>query len=97
MRDHWYDERLGNRNWDAVRRKYADAAETPDGETLATVVKLMLGELNGSHLGFTLGTQQVLAHPRPEPTVSPEPAGRWIADHAAPRPPVRRRRSRGRA
>jgi tricorn protease len=54
MRDHFYDERLGNRNWDAVRRKYADAAaHSPDNETFGTVVSLMLGELNGSHLGFT--------------------------------------------
>ena len=31
MRDSYYDERLGNRNWDAIRRKYIDmAAEAPD-------------------------------------------------------------------
>ena len=54
MRDHYYDERLGNRNWDAVRRKYVDvAAAVPDADAFATVVNLMLGELNGSHLGFT--------------------------------------------
>jgi tricorn protease len=53
MRDNWYDERLGNRNWDAIRRKYTDmAAASPDAETFGTVVQLMLGELNGSHLGF---------------------------------------------
>jgi tricorn protease len=54
MRDSWYDERLGNRNWDEVRRKYRDAATSPDPQNLATVINLMLGELNGSHLGFTL-------------------------------------------
>lgn len=55
MRDHWYDDRLGNRNWDAVRRKYADAAAgAVDNEAFAAVVSLMLGELNGSHLGFSL-------------------------------------------
>jgi tricorn protease len=55
MRDSYYDERLGNRDWDAVRRKYSDmAAEAPDNEALETVVNLMLGELNGSHLGFYL-------------------------------------------
>lgn len=54
MKDNWYDGRLGNRDWDAVRRKYLDAAEqAPDGEAFTTVVQLMLGELNGSHLGFT--------------------------------------------
>jgi len=53
MRDNFYDERLGNRNWDAIRRKYADmAANAPDVDAFALVVNLMLGELNGSHLGF---------------------------------------------
>ncbi len=49
----WYDGRLGNRDWPAIRRKYTDmAAEAPDCEAFTTVVQLMLGELNGSHLGF---------------------------------------------
>jgi len=53
MRDSWYDERLGNRDWEAIRRKYSGvAAEAPDAEAFTTVVQLMLGELNGSHLGF---------------------------------------------
>jgi tricorn protease len=53
MRDEWYDARLGNRDWPAIRRKYTDmAAEAPDSEAFTTVVQLMLGELNGSHLGF---------------------------------------------
>ncbi len=55
MRDHWYDAKLGNNDWTAVHKKYADmATQAPDTETLATVVQMMLGELNGSHLGFTL-------------------------------------------
>ncbi len=53
MRDRYYDERLGNRNWDAIRRKYVEmAAKAVDKDTFGTVVNLMLGELNGSHLGF---------------------------------------------
>ena len=64
MRDQWYDERMGNRNWDSIRRKYSDAAaQAPDLETLATVVQLMLGEINGSHLGFYPGVST-----RPDPT-----------------------------
>lgn len=53
MRDRYYDERLGNKNWDAVGRKYRALAERckTTGE-LTTVVNHMLGELNGSHLGF---------------------------------------------
>ncbi len=53
MRDNWYDSNFGNRNWDAIRRKYTDAAAaSPDANSLATVMQLMLGELNGSHLGY---------------------------------------------
>jgi len=53
MRDNWYDEKLNNRNWAQVRRKYAPmAAEAVDNATLSAVVNMMLGELNGSHLGF---------------------------------------------
>ena len=53
MRDRWYDEALNNRNWDAIRRKYIDvAASSADLGMFSQVVQLMLGELNGSHLGF---------------------------------------------
>lgn len=55
MRDHWYDGNLGNSDWDAVRAKYRPVALTvPDLDSVATLVHMMLGELNGSHLGFTL-------------------------------------------
>ncbi|MCA8984421.1 MAG: PD40 domain-containing protein [Planctomycetaceae bacterium] len=54
MRDNWYDDRLGNRNWDEVRRKYREVAgNVTDYPRLATIIHLMLGELNGSHLGFS--------------------------------------------
>ena len=53
MRDYFYDEKLNNRNWDEIRVKYADMAEGATNRMdLARVVSLMLGELNGSHLGF---------------------------------------------
>ena len=53
MRDWWYDSNHGNHNWDAVRRKYHDAAvSAPTMQALSRVVTFMLGELNGSHLGF---------------------------------------------
>ena len=60
MRDHFYDEKLGNRDWDAVRAKYRDmAADAPDMKGAAECVSLMLGELNGSHLGFMIGSSSV--------------------------------------
>ena len=53
MRDAWYDENYGNHNWDEIRRKYVDAAaNSGDRGGLSLVMSLMLGELNGSHLGF---------------------------------------------
>lgn len=56
MRDGFYDGRHNNRNWDAVRRKYRDVAgQVPDDTSFGTVVSMMLGELNGSHLGFRGG------------------------------------------
>jgi tricorn protease len=76
MRDTWYDERLGNRDWPAIRRKYSDlAAEAPDAEAFTTVVQLMLGELNGSHLGFyAAGTKGFVRFAAP-PTDAP--ATKW--------------------
>jgi tricorn protease len=53
MRDEYYDERLGNRDWNAIRRKYRDmAGEYGDLDSFVLVTQLMFGELNGSHLGF---------------------------------------------
>ncbi|NQT36025.1 MAG: PDZ domain-containing protein, partial [Planctomycetes bacterium] len=54
MRDSYYDETLNNRNWDQIRRKYSPVArEVTDADGLNEVVSMMLGELNGSHLGFS--------------------------------------------
>jgi tricorn protease len=54
MRDGFYDGNLNNQNWDAIRRKYQAAARNAtDDSTFAAVIQMMLGELNGSHLGFT--------------------------------------------
>ncbi|MBN1590927.1 MAG: hypothetical protein JW888_15545, partial [Pirellulales bacterium] len=53
MRDFYYDEAYNNRNWDEIRRKYAVAADQSlTLDELSTIVNMMLGELNGSHLGF---------------------------------------------
>ncbi len=77
MRDNWYDERLGNRDWPAIRRKYSDvAAEAPDAEAFTTVVQLMLGELNGSHLGFYAPGSKAYARYVPPPPDAP--AVKWV-------------------
>ena len=82
MRDSFYDERLGNRNWDEIRRKYADAAATPDRDALATVIQLMLGELNGSHLGFSPRNSSIpQAEPGSEPE-TPRSASGWRTETA---------------
>ncbi len=68
MRDHWYDAHLGNNDWNAVRAKYHPLAEqAPDLDSVAVLVQLMLGELNGSHLGFTLGSPDSAAAKAPGP------------------------------
>ncbi|MCB1206483.1 MAG: PD40 domain-containing protein [Verrucomicrobiae bacterium] len=75
MRDNWYDETLNHLDWDAVRTKYEQAAaNAPDSRAFDRVVAMMLGELNGSHLGFkstsdtfapksTQGWSEETAHP----------------------------------
>ncbi len=68
MNEIWYDPAMGNNNWDAIRRKYESiAAQMRDEKGLAEVVELMLGELNGSHLGFTPGTSTAEPEPGAEP------------------------------
>jgi tricorn protease len=53
MRDQYYDGNLNNRDWDRIREKYEEkAARATDARVYAAVLSLMLGELNGSHLGF---------------------------------------------
>jgi tricorn protease len=76
MRDNWYDERLNHRDWNAVREKYRAAAETADVDALATVVQLMLGELNGSHLGFIPGTLTLPGRRQGQPVPEEPPADR---------------------
>jgi tricorn protease len=72
MRDNWYDDRLGNRDWDAIRHKYCDAAATsPDDATFASIVHMMLGELNGSHLGYQSRTSDT---PVTAPSWTPQTA-----------------------
>ncbi len=54
MRDYWYDGDMNGRNWDEIRRKYTPLARASvDADMFTRVVSLMLGELNGSHLGFS--------------------------------------------
>lgn len=67
MRDGFYDGALNHRNWDEVRRKYQEAAEQAvDLGQLAQVIQMLLGELNGSHLGFIPGAGGGLGGPPAE-------------------------------
>ena len=64
MHEIWYDPAMGNRNWEEVRRKYVEAAsKSYDERGLGEIIELMLGELNGSHLGFTASVSDA---PEPE-------------------------------
>jgi len=95
MRDGWYDDRMNNRDWNKVREKYRVMADTADPDALTTVVQLMLGELNGSHLGFFAGTQTLPSRrpggPPEEPTternwrpVTPHLGVRFDPEHKGP-------------
>ena len=77
MRDNWYDEKLNNRDWKAIQAKYQTiAAQAVDAESLATVVNLMLGELNGSHLGFFISPGGASPR-RGAPAIDPLASGKW--------------------
>lgn len=53
MRDKWYDENLNNKDWVAVRKKYENvAANAIDRTAFDRVAAMLLGELNGSHVGY---------------------------------------------
>ena len=55
MRDHYYDETLNHKDWNAMHDRYAGMAmAAPDDRAFDSVVEMLLGELNGSHLGFSL-------------------------------------------
>lgn len=52
MRDHFYDEHYHGADWDAVREAFApQIAGALNPQELHRLINLMLGELNGSHLG----------------------------------------------
>ncbi len=58
LRDNFYDAHLNNRDWESVRRKYEDmAANAPDINAFRRVIEMLNGELNASHLGFTVSSQ----------------------------------------
>ena len=84
MRDQWYDSNLGNNDWYRVAEKYRYMARhAPDMESVATVVQMMLGELNGSHLGFTLNPAE--GRKTAEPAMSrPISASRFDLAFAGP-------------
>ncbi|MFM7975168.1 MAG: S41 family peptidase, partial [Pirellula sp.] len=87
MNEIWYDPAMGNRNWEQVRRKYADAASRAfDERGLAEVIELMLGELNGSHLGFTpsIGSTVESDVPRKREHPTAHLGARFEASHLGP-------------
>ena len=49
----WYDENLNHKDWDGLREKYREAAaKAVDHRAFDRVASMLLGELNGSHLGY---------------------------------------------
>lgn len=71
MRDSFYDGHHNNRDWDMVRAKYRDLAAACLGKKeFETLVQMMLGELNASHLGFSNAPEFL---PVPPATTVPAP------------------------
>jgi tricorn protease len=71
MRDGFYDGSHNNREWEQVRAKYRDLAGQCLGKKeFETLVQLMLGELNSSHLGFSNAPEFL---PVPPATAVPAP------------------------
>ena len=89
LRDYFYDPRMNNRNWDAIRRKYMPMAEAAtSGDELAVVVDMMLGELNSSHIRFNVAEGDSQASDSQRPGVAPAEHP-WIMTTATPRPALR--------
>jgi len=64
MRDRFYDERMNNRNWEAIRRRYRPvAAQALGAAEFSELMNMMLGELNASHMGHRGGADPL---PRPD-------------------------------
>ncbi len=56
MRDRFYDPAMNNRDWEAIRTKYRDAAAQCLGQAeFSELMNMMLGELNASHMGHRGG------------------------------------------
>ncbi len=58
LRDNFFDPNFNGVNWEQVRAEYeplVEGAQTP--EEMGSLMNLMVGELNASHLGFTPNTR----------------------------------------
>lgn len=56
MRDHFYDENLHGADWDGVRQDFEPQLRgAATRAEYSRLMNLMLGELNGSHLGHNIG------------------------------------------
>lgn len=52
LRDEFYDPKLNNRDWNAIRARYEPLLPQVDEAGFARLVEMMMGELNASHLGY---------------------------------------------
>lgn len=53
FRDRFYDPRMNNLDWEAMRLKYEDAAAlSTSWESFERVMEMLMGELNASHIAF---------------------------------------------
>ncbi|TAK13276.1 MAG: peptidase S41 [Acidobacteria bacterium] len=60
LRDNFFDPKFNGVDWDAERRAYLPrVAGAATADEMRRIVRLMIGDLNASHLGFTGGTPTV--------------------------------------
>lgn len=53
LRDNFYDAKMNNLDWNAVRLRYEPLVAQVDDTGFARIIEMMMGELNASHLGYT--------------------------------------------
>lgn len=54
LHNEFYDTRMNNKDWSAIREKYADVAtKSVHSSTFSRIIYRMLGELNASHTGYS--------------------------------------------
>lgn len=61
LRDEFYDPKMNNLDWRAIRARYEPLVSQVDEAGFARIIEMMMGELNASHLGFVPAKKRAAA------------------------------------